>query len=112
MNELKDWAALHPLLALVAIFSICAIGFVVFKFVFNDYTSAGAGELTVEKPEDPELTRLTILASDGKVIEEFDALRGSIRWDEDTNPSIRFDTKEKEDIVYLLGNFSVKMVDL
>ena len=58
------------------------------------------------------MTRITILAKDGKVIEEFHALTDSINWDDQDGLFIEFETKDGNGIIYMLGSFSAKMADL
>lgn len=114
MDKLWDFSNAHP----VVFFSVCAFAFfvalmLVAKVLIGKPKMIGTG-MPVESEENdkPEMTRITILASDGKVIEEVVVETDSINYDDGHGSYLSYENADGKNVVYMLGTHSAKMTDL
>ena len=106
-----SFVSTHPFVFFSIAFSCLAV---ILLFIFGKSACEPDNRLGVpsEEKSDPDMTKITILARGGKIIEEFHAITHSIEWDNQDGVYIEFETKDGETITYMLGSFSAKMVDL
>ena len=112
MDKIQSLAGGHPVLTCVVV----AIAVIILMALFAGYCGEKRGALDASmmpREEDkPEMTKITILASDGKVIEEVTVESDTIIYDSADGVYIEYTNAEGKDVIYILGTHSVKMTDL
>lgn len=114
MDKFWNFLNAHPAAFLI----VCACAFIValmlvVKVLIGKPKMIGT-DLPVEPEEDekPDMARITILAGDGKVIEEVVVETDSINYDDNHGSYLSYENAEGEEVIYLLGTHSAKITEL
>jgi len=106
-----QWFYDRPAITLLTILLATVIFFVLKSFRIS-FSREQSAEEVIDPNEPRRCTEIIVYTRDGQVVEKFMAFTDSIVMDEENGIYIDFETSAGQPIIFMLGSFSVKMLDL